>query len=621
MLPFILFLTICQSTQAPSQEIRAAMFLGSRVAQVQRLLPVIQQVVLVPDEATYLDEISRWSTKARWPVLFDVEPHASQFIRRFLPKQVWRRDPVGTPITNIELQIEQTVAQAWDGTSSVDIALSNLKLPPTGVVFTSKADGARTAAVALAAGRGQLIRFISSDWGRPQDILSHAKTTQLLKEIDSALVSTGVKFVNLGDTIDAITICQTMPSRVEFIRSADSPVALSDVVGRDSNGNRFAWSGWIFGSKAQSAYIAMCSLFLERDQYWFCDTYPNSGGWAQYGLGTIEQNLPNFGIDSDVVDGTLAGLRQAEVGGISADLLYFTSKGNLDFLDMANERTAPTWLPILNTPSALYFLHSWSLKIPTNPTSVGGVWLSRGVYAYIGSSHEPNLSAFVPPIEMLRKTMSLIPFLIAGRWADGEQLYSKAWRVNTIGDPLMLCPPKGVVKRTFKPAEERDDYHSVTKMAQDAMRIASDSPSDNSFTNAIGLLVLLHRDDMASALWRAAIKNNATGTSSAKTVLPALFRLQHIDAFIVAYMLIKKPTNIEQDMLWQLVGTDPRTPLYLLIDNLRSPYELDDILVIANRLNAKSGSSAVLALINKSLQTATGRNKRGLQRLRKEYGG
>ena len=72
VLPLIFLLTFVQGAQEPSTELRAAMFLGSRAAQMQRALPIVHQVVLVPDEATYLDEISRWSPEARWPVLFVV---------------------------------------------------------------------------------------------------------------------------------------------------------------------------------------------------------------------------------------------------------------------------------------------------------------------------------------------------------------------------------------------------------------------------------------------------------------------------------------------------------------------------------------------------------------------
>lgn len=621
VLPLILSITIAQSAQEPNTELRAAMFLGSRSAQMQRDLPIVHQVVLVPDEATYLDEISRWSPQARWPVLFDKEPFASQFIRRFDPEQVWRRESIGTAIRDKAKAMQQAVAQAWGDDSSIEVALTTLQIPPLGVVFTHPSDPARTAAVALAAGRGQLLKFMSNGWGKSQEILSQSRTTELLLEINSILESSGVKYSQLGDTIDAITICQTMPSRVEFSRTNDNPVALSDVIGRDPTGKRFAWTGWVFGTRVASTYMAMCSLFLERDHYWFCNTYQDTGGWAQYGLGTIPQTLEQFGIEAEVVDGTLAGLQRAEVGGVTTDVTYFTTKGNPDFLDMSDVRTSPTWLPILDTPSALYFIHSWSLKVPSVSTTVGGTWLSRGVYAYVGSSHEPMLTAFVPPVEMMRKTMSVIPFLVAARWIDGNHMFSKAWRVNTIGDPLMLCPPKNVVQRTMSPIQERPDYQSVKDIARDAMRLVGRRPSDETIANAIQTLTILGQDSMCVELWNVATSSGNAGQFSAHAALPALFRLRNSDGFLWAFSLIQKPSSLERDMLWQLVGTDSKAPLQVLIDNLRKPYELDDLTIIADRIATSRGTIALKDIINDKLKTANGRNMRGLKKLRKEYGG
>jgi hypothetical protein len=405
------------------------------------------------------------------------------------------------------------------------------------------------------------------------------------------------------------------------MRPNDNPVAISDVVGRTAEGKRFAWTGWIFGSKAQATFIAMCSLFLERDQYWFCNTYPNTGGWAKYGVGNIPETLLTFGIDSESIDGTLAGLQEAEVGGVTTDVAYFTTKGNPDFLDMKKERTAPTWLPILDTPAALYFLHSWSLKNPTASTTVGGTWLSRGVYAYVGSSHEPMLTAFVPPTEILRKTMSVVPFLVAARWLDGQNLFSKAWRVNTIGDPLMLCPPKNTLERTHLPPKKLEGYNSVKSSAQQAMRSAITTPNDNTFALAITEVVLIGQDAMAGELWSSATAKGSAGSSTAHAVLPSLFRLENTEGFLWAFSLLDKPSRFEQDMLWQLVGTNDETPLQILIDNLRKPYELDDLMVIKNRIAASRGVSALASIIDDTLKTAKGRNQRGLQRLRKEYGG
>jgi hypothetical protein len=126
---------------------------------------------------------------------------------------------------------------------------------------------------------------------------------------------------------------------------------------------------------------------------------------------------------------------------------------------------------------------------------------------------------------------------------------------------------------------------------------------------------------MAGDLWSSATSKGSAGSATAHAVLPSLFRLQNKDAFLWAFSLLDTPTRFEQDMLWQLVGTNDDTPLQLLIDNLRKPYELDDLMVIKNRITTTRGASALTSIINDKLKTAKGRNQRGLQRLRKEYGG
>lgn len=620
-IPLILAFLLCQPSTEPSPEARAGMLLGARSAKVQSKLPILNQVVLVPDEATYLDEISLWSPSARWPVLFDREPMASQFIRRFNPEKIWKRKPIAKSIDNLEVAMQRAVAQAWGGEDSIELALSNLQLPPLGVVLTSKSDSARTGAVALAAGRGQLLKYMQGNWGESGDTLEGSRTAALIQQIDELLASSGAQYKNMGDTIDALTICQTMPSRVTFAAARDNPVAFSDVIGRDNSGKRFAWTGWVFGSKAQSTYMAMCSLFLPRDKYWFCDTYPNTAPWAAYGFGNFIEILSQYGISARSIGGSVGQLQQADRGGVAADLIMFTSKGNSDFLEMADDRTAPSWLPILNTPTVLYFVHSWSLKNPQSRSTVGGTWLTRGVYAYVGSSHEPMLNAFVPPAEILRRTMSNIPFLPASRWFNDEGAYSNAWRLNTIGDPLMLCGPKNAVPRVLKSAEMSADYIDASVIAKDAMQYAVDHPNDENYSAAIDSVALLGKDTLAVGLWELAQNQSSVGEASASAILPALFRLQDEDLFLRAFKLLRSPSRIEKDMLWHLAGTSSDTPLQLLIDHLRIPYPLDDLAIIADRIASTRGSAAVLSIIDEKLLKAKGRNKRGLERMRKVYGG
>ena len=72
-------------------------------------------------------------------------------------------------------------------------------------------------------------------------------------------------------------------------------------------------------------------------------------------------------------------------------------------------------------------------------------------------------------------------------------------------------------------------------------------------------------------------------------------------------------------MLWQLVGTSPTAPLQLLVDNLRNPYQVDDLMVIADRIIAQGGTSAILGIIDNVLKNAKGRNERELKRMRNKY--
>ena len=620
LIPIILTLLSVQSPEQVSYEVKASLLIGSRVASHQRSVPIINQVVLVPNEAAYLNEISKWSIDGQWPVLFDSEPRASQFIRKFKPKRILRAKAVERSNESIVLQYRKTVTSAWKGDGSIKDALANQNKKPLGVVITNEQDSARTAAVALASAYGQPIKFIGK-WGDGNTILNAQETRALINRIDVALTETGYPYSELGDDIDAITVCMSLPSRCELASARENPIAISDVIGRDQNGKRFAWTGWIFGSKSDAAYMAMSSLFLDRTSYWFCNTYQNSGNWQLYGLGNIENMLPKVGLQGEVIEGTLRGLQEADIGGVTADVMFMNSKGNADFFDMMNNRASPAWIPILDTPSALMMIHSWSLKNPVERLTVGGTWLSRGVYAYIGSSHEPMLNAFIPPTEMMRRLMSGFPFLVAARWHEGQNMFAKPWRVNTIGDPLMLCPPKNFIIRQKLESVPSDAYTDVMLEVRQAMEQANQEPSDVNFSKAMQLTNLIGADEITYGLWNAALERNAVGALTAKRALPALFRLEQIDAFIWAYRIILKPNRVEKDMLWHLCALKTVTPIDILMKNVRTPFACDDITLIAPRVLKTYGSHGVLQLITETLKKANGRNKRELERMRKTYGG
>jgi len=609
----LLLATIVQTSTPTDIEFQTAATAGQKVIQLQHALPLVNQVVLVPDEATYLDELSKWSAEARWPVLFDDNRFAPMFIRKFRPQKVWRRPSIGQPVEDFKTTSRQVVAKAWGGTASPNIAFADNELEPIGLVITNKDDPARVAAVALAAGRGQRLRFVEK-WGEEQVMWSESDSTQRMEKVQTLVQET-------NDEIVTITVCMSMSPRAHYARAKENPVATTDLLGRDKEGVRFAWCGWVFGSQKSSAYIAACSLFLPRTNYWFCNTYPDSGVWKQYGIGNLEEVLPKLDITLTTTDGTLESLYKVDNGGVDEDVIFFTSKGNQDFLELADGRIAPTWLPVLNTPAALYFLHSWSLKKPSNRVTVGGTWLDRGVYAYVGSSHEPVLQAFVPPMEVVRRTMNFVPFLIASRWFAGQGIHSNSWRLNTIGDPLMVCGPGPTTNRRRVDAIGRPNCTDVVAEAKLFLMQAKENPSDASFAKAIELVSLLGRNKIVIQLWHAANGRGVAGKLTAKSALATLFRAQAVDAFLWAYRLLETPNRHEQDMLWQLASLFPESAISLLIDNIRGVYACDDIRLIAPIVKKNRGKQGILSIINTYLPKARGRNERELKRMLKEYGG
>jgi hypothetical protein len=115
------------------------------------------------------------------------------------------------------------------------------------------------------------------------------------------------------------------------------------------------------------------------------------------------------------------------------------------------------------------------------------------------------------------------------------------------------------------------------------------------------------------------MEQSVARSSSARAALGSLFREEKTDDFLWAFRLLVSPTGLEKDMLWHLTGMLPSTSLQLLMENVRSPYQADDIRVIADRIVSRKGSLAVRDLIDSALQNASGRNERELTRMRKNY--
>lgn len=602
---------------AQAQPLHWAQQLGLRAEQINRVFPLVDRVVLVPDTATYLDEISKWSPLGRWPVLIEDAQYAPMFIRRFSPAQIIRRQSVGALPADHEAKqklIEAAIIRAWSGDpqkSTIRNVLDAARYVPPGVVITSVDDPAWTAAVALASGHGQPIAFLDGDFSKINFAPLQSDVNKLISRVDSLVAGLGYRHAALGDDIDTITICREIGGRMRVAgpgaTDKDSQYfAITDVLGRNADGSRYAFVGWIFGSETRCAYVAMCSLFLPRQRVWLCNTYPtDSQPWANYDIAEPARFLSQIGYDVSQTSGPAVTSRawlSRLPGGFSTDIAIINTKGNADFFEMftKGDWCYPNDVPILNVPEAVHFIHSWSMHRPEDVATVGGKWLQRGAYAYVGAVHEPGLQAFVPPAELARRIAAGIPFLVAARLWD-----SPPWRVNTYGDPLMLCQPPADAPRT-RIAQPCDYGVDINELVKQLMFDAKSDESGQAFADAIAMLDLLGRDEIAVGMWRAAQQKHVSMLAS-RPALGPLFRANNVDAFMQAWNELPQRDDLAMDMLWhllwpQMTTTTDKDLLLQLQGAIRRPATHVDLGRLVPNLTAVFGQGHARGVVQREIE-------------------
>ena len=123
---------------------------------------------------------------------------------------------------------------------------------------------------------GQYIRWLDGEWGGLNETLDLAKTRELLKEANRLVASTGQSWEEIGDAIELVTVCRTLPARCFFNagelpegmppQALEGPRAITDCVGRNMDGSRWGFAGMITGGQRASIFAAMCSYFLFTDE-------------------------------------------------------------------------------------------------------------------------------------------------------------------------------------------------------------------------------------------------------------------------------------------------------------------------------------------------------------------
>ncbi len=553
--------------------------MGLRSFQVRTRIPIVDKVVLVPDAATYLDEISRWTLRGRWPVLIEDDFFTPMFVRAFKPSKVIRRTSIGAMPATIEeknAMAKNAITQSWTVPGSdanphnPAEAFASARFEPIGIVFASMSDPAWTAAVALAAGHGQVLSWLEGSFDPPSSTMGPSQFQELSSRIEEGTRATGLGYISLGDAIDAVTICRSMPWKAEVPPGAQwappaganpkpgEAVAVTDALCRIPDGRRWAIASNIFGDEVRCAYIAMCSLYLSQKSVWMMNTYGNEGDFGRYAMTDGVEVLKSAGYETTEFSGVQASVvswLNLLMGGFKPDVLYMNTMGNMDFFKMWQEfQCYPEDVPMLQHPMAMHLIHSWSLTSAESRDTVGGRWLERGIYAYAGSVYEPYLVAFVPPSMVATRMVNMVPFLVASRWGDGP--IDSVWRVTMFGDPLMVVTSPSTPSLPRNPPTALDPAKGETDVkesARAALVATKTSGAAADYARALGDVVKTGDDSMASQLWSvAASKGEAVATACAQIALGPLFRLRQSDAFLSAYRMIPAPTLIDQDMLWQL---------------------------------------------------------------------
>jgi len=608
--------------------------LGVRALDVESKLPVRDQVVLVPDEAAFLEEVARWTPRERWPVLIEDMSFAPRFVRAFKPSQVLRRaggTPAPADAAALRAAVDGALARAWGGDPAAGsaAAMRAVGLVPAGIVAASASDPAWVAALALAAGRGQPIAWIEQPLGTSaNDVVDAASFTAFDAAVRSAFETSGLSWTALGDDLDTFTLCRRVANRVTLASPpggrnpqlpADAgPFAVTDALCRHPDGSRYAFVGQVFGDRVRAASMAMCSLFLRREDVWTFDGYagrPAAGGFQSFGF---DRAVPIFADQGfrprtwEGTNGTVQSWRSFLPTGITPDLMLVNSSGNSDFFELSGSAQLPsTDIPVLRRPLALSMVHSFSLQSPDAEFTVGGRWLAHGVYAYVGSVHEPYLAAFVPPTNFAERLAGLAPFLVAGRHWPGDIL-QQVWRVATFGDPLMTVPsPKMMVNMPPRlpaaPREGERDLRADARAALERVKAAADDAAAMpALVDAMRCLVLCGDDAVAAQAWQLARARNA-GEAVAPLALGPLFRAGSRTDFMQAWALVREPSFEERDMLWQLWSLDvgsirDRPTVAALKAAIRGPRLDQDAQALLPSVRAVDGAAGAMEWLNGLIQ-------------------
>ncbi|MGQ0628621.1 MAG: hypothetical protein ACT4PL_11040, partial [Phycisphaerales bacterium] len=629
------------------EDLPPPMRLGVRAELTRRQIPVMPMVVVVPDASSLVEVVGAWSLAGagRFPVLIDdgrveTREDIARFIRAFAPARVvrWRAPgeqaewPKDEPAQRA--RVEAALRSAWkparaEPGGNISAMYAGVNHVPPGVVALSMADVAWPAGLALAAGRGQVLAWVTppTGGGDAGGTLTLAQADDLSAQITRACEVSGAAWRGLGEGIDAVTLCLNVPVKVNipagsnvrgagaFVVKPGEPIATSDLVGRsvDDRADRYAWCGQVFGTPARAVYSAMCGLFVQPRSAWVFDGYQPGQPWDLFDGTEAGELLGKGGLKVMVNDGSASSAdafraraaggwdpkqgratAPAELsGGLNAGFIAVNTSGMTESFDLRPGQCVSGDVPILNVPSLVYFVHSWSANSPSNPSTVAGRWLAQGAYAYVGSVHEPFLQAFQPTPMFVRRLMAPAALGAAARLDGGPP-----WKIAVIGDPLITLGPAAPAPpaTTALPLEGAEDLKDTVARALKA----------GDFESACVDLVLSGREGDALRLGRAMIRDrkDALTPASATHLAWCAFRAVDGPAFAQFYEAARATEDQHprlRDGLWQAFMASGATLSRGQIDLLKALPRQDstlrdaaDLSSLLRRVSGPEGARAYL---------------------------
>lgn len=587
---------------------------GVRVELLREHTTLHSTVVITSDARSYLEAIGRWTPDHRFPVLIDdgtrvAREDIARFVRAFKPAHVVRWAAADAPRRDdwkaTRADIERSIARAWGWTAPQDtppaapsdfLATLWKQAGPIGVVVAHEDDHAWPAAVALAAGHAQPILWWKPPRG-PEGVLWAHEGDDLSKQLETFCASLGSPWREIGDTIDAVTLCLDMP--VKMAVGESDVVAVTDRVGRLGESAkadaRWAFAGQVSAPHARAAYQAMAGLFLLPSSAWLFDGYPDTKPWNEYDATKAAEILRQRRLTITLDDSPRNGARdwrERASRPIDAGLVMVNTKGNADFFDLDPGTCKPGDVPLLNVPAIAYVVHSWSAQWPNRRDTVAGRWLEHGAYAYAGSVQEPYLQGFCPTPKVAQRLMAGVPFGAAVRFDDG-----KMWKIAVLGDPLIAMGTPHARDESLPPLERAADLADALPADLKAGR----------FSESLRTLALLGRDADALKLARTlqASKDGIDPASAAEAVLPA-FRAGTFRDVLGLYARLAPADARDpslRDALWlgALAGLDHTASdadLTLLRDNIRDDQRVRDAEDLARAWARKLGKASAQRMLD-----------------------